>query len=526
METLKKYCFLILTSMCVVAAFGQKKHSHKFKATFALAEKNFQYGYYQDALNHYMKIYSEDTLDIDLNYKIALCHYYERHHPDSIIRFLLHDDASSIPDVQLLLGKLFHLKHDFNQARLHYEKYKSFSDKKRKVSNTEIERLIGISNRAESELKSPHTAIIKNLGPQINSKYHEYVPLITGDGATMFFTSRRPKGIGDLKDVAGNYFEDIYVSKKTGMNWTQPVNLGKPVNSNDHDACVSISNDGKRMLLYRPAKNFTGGDIYESNFENNTWSQPKVLDENINSKDGNESSACISRDGNFLIFSSNKSGGIGGKDLYMCRKLPNEKWSKPLNLGSTINTPYDEDAPFLTANDRNLYFSSKGHNTIGEYDIFKSQFDIENNTWSVPENLGYPLNNVSDDIFFVINSDESVGFYSSEKEEGFGGEDIYQVDLLYSENEIHCRHAVLFEDGSEKTKTVRGKVTVTDNITRQTTGIYFSNRNNGKLVINVTPYHAYNVSVEAEGYEDYSFFLDQLNPENENREITIELKRK
>ncbi|MFN6038778.1 MAG: hypothetical protein ACK452_09960 [Bacteroidota bacterium] len=511
--------------MCFQAN-AQKKHSAKFKKVFALAEKNFEYGYYDDALKNYLKIYSEDTMDVELNYKIALCHYYEKHHPDSIVNFLMHDDASNIPDVQLLLGKLFHRKHNFKEAKAHYEKYKKFPASKRSIKDDEINRLINISDRAEAELKTPHTAIIKNLGSKINTKNDEYVPLPSVNGNKLFFTSKRPGGIGNLKDVAGNYFEDIYVSDKEGLGWSEPVNLGKPINSKDHDACVTISVNGKYMLLYRPAKNNIGGDIYESFYENNKWTEPSVLGTNINSKEGNESSACISSDGNYLIFSSNKKGGFGGKDLYMCKKLPNGNWSKANNLGKEVNTPFDEDAPYMMSNDRTVYFSSRGHSTIGGFDVFRSEYNSENNSWSIPENLGYPINNVGDDIFFVMSSDEKRGFYSSEKDEGFGGEDIYQIELLYNENEIHTRKISVYEFGSEKTKPIKAKAVVKDNSTNQISGNYQSRNNNGRLIIDVKPYHNYSVTLQSEGYNDFTFELDQLKPDNEGREISIELKKK
>ena len=523
--SLKNISLILIVLFCLQSN-AQKKHSAKFKKVFALAEKNFEYGYYDDALKNYLKIYSEDTMDVELNYKIAICHYFEKHPPDSIIYFLMHDDASNIPDVQLLLGKLFHRKQNFKEAKAHYEKYKKFPAGKRSVKDEEINRLINISERAETELKTPHTAIIKNLGPKINTKNEEYVPLPSENGNKLFFTSKRPGGVGNLKDVAGNYFEDIYVSEKEGLGWSEPINLGKPINSKDHDACVSISVSGKYMLLYRPAKNNIGGDLYESLFENNKWTEPKILGSNINSTEGNESSACMSSDGNYLIFSSNKKGGYGGKDLYMCKKLPNGKWSKANNLGKEINTPYDEDAPFMMSNDRTVYFSSRGHSTIGEFDVFRSEYNPENNSWSVPYNLGYPINNVGDDIFFVMSSDEKKGYYSSEKDEGFGGEDIYQIELLYDETEIHTRKISVYEYGSEKTKPVKVKAIVKDNLNNEISGNYQSRKNNGKLIIDVKPYRTYSVTLQSEGFSDFTFELDQLKPDNEGREISIELKKK
>lgn len=512
--------------LCAIVSTAQVKHSRKFKHIFALAEKNYDFGYYRDALENYMKIYKEDTNDIQLNYKIAMCHYYEKHHPDSIIPFLLHDDASDIPEVQYLLGKLFHLKHDFAQAEKHYQHYKTFPPERREVKDQEVERLIDISQRADEAMKHPHKGVIVNLGQKINSKYGDYVPVITPDETMMFFTSRRPGGTGNLKDVAGNYYEDIYQSKKSAGGWSEPVNLGMPVNTADHDACVGIAPDGKHMLLYRPSKDKTSGDIYESVLAGDKWSQPQRLDDHINTGEGNETSACISMDGNYLFFSSDKPGGYGGKDIYRCKKLPNGKWGLPVNAGPAINTMYDEDAPFLSSDDRVLYFSSKGHNTIGEYDVFRSEYNAAEDAWGMPENMGFPVNSVADDIFFVICADGYHGYYSSEKDNGYGGEDIYMIDMHYSENDIKVRPAAVFEKGSGETKPVKAKVTIVDDDTHQVVGYYTSNQRNGKFILMVSPFRSYSLTVEAEGYQPQRVVIDQLTPENEEQEIKIELMPK
>jgi hypothetical protein len=517
--------FLLLL-LSFLHSSGQVKHSRKFKHVFALAEKNFDFGYYNDALVNYMKIYKEDTNDIQLNYKIALCHYNEEHHPDSIIPFLLHDDASDLPEVQFLLGKLFHLKHNFKQAEKHYLRYKTFSPDKREVNDAEIERLIEISRRADEAMKHPHKGVIVNLGQKINSKFNDYVPLITPDESIMFFTSRRPGGTGNLRDEKGNYYEDIYFSKKVSSGWTEPVNLGSPVNSNDHDACVGIAPDGKGILLYRPSKDKQSGDIYETRLQNEKWGLPVKLDDHINTTDGKETSACISLDGQFLYFSSDKPGGFGGKDIYRCTRLPNGKWGLPVNLGPVINTIYDEDAPFLSADDRVLYFSSKGHATIGEYDIFKSEFNTEENCWGLPENMGFPVNSVGNDIFFVMSADGYHGYYSSQKDNGYGGEDIYLIDMHYSENDVKIRSGYIFENGSQQSKPVKAKITLVDDETNQVLGYYTSNLRNGKFILMVSPFRTYSLNIEAEGYQPYNLQVDQLTPENEEKELKIELNKK
>jgi hypothetical protein len=512
---------LFLTAITITA---QVKHSHQFKHVFDIAEKNYDYGYYKDALTNYMKIYREDSNDIQLNYKIAMCHYYEKHSPDSIIHFLLHDDASDISDVQLLLGKLFHLKHNFSEAEKHFMCYKKFPLEKRSVSDADVDRLIEMTHRAEEAMKYPRNGKIVNLGKNINSPFHEYVPIITSGDSLMFFTSRRPGSTGGAQDVLGNYFEDIYVSRKVNSQWGAPVNIGPPVNTKDHDACVALAPDGMHMLLYRPEKNKTGGDLYETRFQNNAWSAPVKLDDHINSKGGTETSACISMDGEFLFYSSDKFGGFGGKDIYRCKRLPNGKWGLPVNLGEEINTSFDEDAPFLSSDDRFLYFSSKGHTTIGGFDVFKSEYNEDNFSWSFPRNLGYPINSVSDDVFFVISADGYQGYYSSEKDDGFGGEDIYLVDMHYDESDVRVRHVYVFEKGASIPKPIKAKVTLHEEGNKQLAGYYISNQMSGKMIILVSPYKTYSATVEAEGYTPATVSVEQLTPENEDAAIKVELQ--
>ncbi|MBC7865766.1 MAG: PD40 domain-containing protein, partial [Bacteroidia bacterium] len=273
-------------------------------------------------------------------------------------------------------------------------------------------------------------------------------------------------------------------------------------------------------------KDKTKGDIYETIFQDNTWITPVKLEDHINTANGNEASACISKDGEFLFFSSDKPGGLGGKDLYRCKKLPNGKWSLPVNCGPMINTVYDEDAPFLSADDKVLYFSSKGHTTIGEFDIFKSDCDMEENSFSTPQNMGYPVNSVGDDIFFVICQDGYHGYYSSEKDNGFGGEDIYLIDMHYSENDVKVRAGYVYEKGAADSKPLKAKISLVDNETKQAIGYYTSNLRNGKFILLVSPFRTYSLNIEADGYKAQTLQVDQLTPENEEQEFKIELDPK
>ena len=179
------------------------------------------------------------------------------------------------------------------------------------------------------------------------------------------------------------------------------------------------------MLIYKGEK---GGDIWESIRINNEWQEPYELNSTINSQ-YQETSASYSPDGKLLYFVSNRPDGIGGKDIYVSEIQENGLWGKAENLGTTINTPMDEEAVFIGGDGNTMYFSSKGHMTMGGYDIFKSE--RVDGQWSEPVNIGYPINTADDDIFYVEDADGKYGYYSSERAEGVGSQDIYVIQYVF-----------------------------------------------------------------------------------------------
>jgi Tol biopolymer transport system component len=207
-----------------------------------------------------------------------------------------------------------------------------------------------------------------------------------------------------------------------------------------------------------------------------------------------ETSACFSNDTNEIYFSSNRPGGFGGKDLYRIRKLPNGKWGAPFNLGSSINTVYDDDAPFLHPDGVTLYFSSKGHNTMGDYDVYKSTLNKETNQFSMAENLGYPINDVGSDIFFVLSVDGQRGYYSSIKDETFGGVDIYQIDTRFGDNDLMVKRGTSYIDNAPSGV----KITLIEKDTHQEVGHYSSNPNTGKFILIVNPLKSYIALAESD----------------------------
>jgi hypothetical protein len=217
-----------------------------------------------------------------------------------------------------------------------------------------------------------------------------------------------------------------------------------------------------------------------------------------------ESSACFSTDTSEIFFSSNRPGGLGGKDLYRIKKLPDGSWSPAMNLGPNVNTPYDDDAPYLHPDGVTLYFSSKGHNSMGEHDVFKCIWDRFENKFTQAMNLGYPINDVGNDIFFVLSVDSQRGYYSSSRSENLGGTDLYEVDTRFEETDLQVRTGRILLG----TQYGRGRITLTEKGSGALNGYYSSHPQTGKFILVINPAKSYDLEIESEGYETQHAVLE------------------
>jgi outer membrane protein OmpA-like peptidoglycan-associated protein len=251
----------------------------------------------------------------------------------------------------------------------------------------------------------------------------------------LFFTSRRPFGKAKRIKIDNKFNEDIYMAPMEAGTFQKAIRYHKPFNTDNNDALVGISAEGNTLILYRGA--IQGGTILISSYhpEKGKWTRPRSVTGRLRSKQG-ETSACFSPDGRELYFvSQNQKLSRGGKDILYTVLDSKGKWMKPLNAGVTINTPYDEEGIFITPDNRFLYFASEGHNSMGGFDIFRSE-RLENGRWSEPENLGYPINTPDDEIFFITDQTGIHGYYSAINDRGVGAKDICRVVFLGSEKEL------------------------------------------------------------------------------------------
>jgi len=310
-----------------------------------------------------------------------------------------------------------------------------------------------------SGLPGPFDAVMEkvpsqgtNLGKKVNSPHSDFGPIICPDGVSLYFTSDRPGGMGG---------QDVWVSRREKGSWTKARNLGPPINTPGDEGAdsFSISEDA----LYFTACDRDGGlggcDIYVSYRLGEKWSNPENLGPPINTEH-NDSNASISSDGDFIIFTSDRPGGLGGQDLWIAKRgekirklMPgfetSGRWQEPENLGPNVNTEDWDGVGFIMPDNRTLYFSSRGRGGFGLADIFRS-LRLEDG-FGEAENMGEIINTPRDDIYFTQPGSGDLAYYSSDRAGGLGMEDIYSIPiplLIPKRTLVIIRGKIMDEAGS------------------------------------------------------------------------------
>jgi outer membrane protein OmpA-like peptidoglycan-associated protein len=542
--------FTIITIICSLSIYNLSAQQESFEDEFNRAEKIFTQVYqhgknealtyskegYADARILFQDLYKRDSTNANVAFKLGVCFLSSRRYRPMAIPFFKKAAADvtnnyneSSPKERKapliaykFLGDAYHLNYQFDNAIEAYQKFIAVMATHLNLDKTllvEANRNIEMCTTGKMLVANPVKIKIQNLGATVNSTYADYSPVLSADQQTLFFTSRRPDTRGGLKDPDGNFMEDIYKSAKLNTGWSKAINIGSPVNTDQHEASVGISPDGQTILIYKDDKG--DGNIYSTTLNGDVWSVPVKLNENINSKYW-EPSAFISADGNTIYFTSNKPGGYGGRDLYKSNRSPDGDWGKSINLGSAINSPYDEDAPFIHPNGITLFFSSNAHSTMGGFDIFTSILSNDS-VWAEPMNIGYPINTTDDDIFYVVSPNGLNAYFSSFRDGGFGEKDNYIATFLEKKEIplILVKGVILDETNKPAQNAI---ITVTDNETERVIAVYHANPKTGEFLFILQPGKNYNITYKADKRLFYSENMEipkETNYNEVNREIFL-----
>lgn len=438
-----------LITLCVFALnFSLKAIDGPDQVKMVMAKQKLYAGQFIGALNLYKEVLAKNQDDASVLYYVGYCNYELKKY--DLAAEHLHKAIATNKDVKpethLVLGKIYLTQEKVNEALTEFNAYKS-SAKSKDAQLEDVDVYIEHCNNAKKYLASPNNDIkIANLGTAVNSKFDDQTPCISADGMKLVFTTRRPQTTDSPTDIEGDgkYFQDIYISNWDTINkkWMESDEVSGNVNTEAHDACTSISPDGKQIFLYKndlKDNESRGGDIFVSKVISNKWKTPEPLGKPVNTTYW-EGGACISPDGKTLFFISERKGGYGHADIWMVKRINKKEWGKPVNLGPEINSEYDEVGAFLAPDGKTLFFSSNGKGSMGSYDIFKST--LEGDKWSKPVNLGFPINTVYKDGPLVVSADAKLAYFASERPGGLGESDIYSADI--------SKYGIFEKDGKKK----------------------------------------------------------------------------
>ena len=514
---MKKHLLLVI--LISLSTFFYAQEDGLTKVTPELAANKMKVGNYEDALVDYLQLLNIDSRNESYNYNVGVCYLNNNVNKGKAVPYLeiVTRKEKHDPNADYLLGRAYQYANRFDDAIGAFKKFKQ--DAKGTAFNlVDADLQIQHCINAKELMKFPVDVVFQNLGANINSEYSDYYPFVTSNESLIIYNTKRPEKNAE-KLENGNYSNSIYISKVNNGEYMKASPVGAPINAgNSGMEVIGLSENGENLLLYMP-EGLGKGNIFISKLDAHAeYSKPEKLDAKINSG-GDEIAASISSDGNTLYFASNRKGGIGGTDIYICKKA-GKKWSEPKNAGTEINTPYDEDFPNISPNGKILYFSSKGHTSMGGYDIFKSNYNETTNTFSSSKNLGYPINTTDDDMNFRISNNAKYGYIASAKAGGLGDFDIYRVTF----NEVESDYSVVIGQFSTNYNVDLNYndvfISVNDNITNELVGNYLPNPANGRFVV-ILPPGKYQMTIDAPGFKTVTKNIEIFDKVSYQAEINM-----
>ncbi len=383
--------------------------------------------YYVDALSDFLQVYKRGYQNnANINYRIGICYLNIPGQKDkSIPYFELAKQSVSLKykdgnlkeknapiDVYLYLGNAYRVNNRLTEAIASYKQYKELLPDDEINLHKYVDKQIEACNIASDFMSTPVELEFVNMGKTINSNNDDYKAVISGDGNTLLYMHRLP------------FYDAVYYSVKVNGQWTTSENITPQLMSDGDQYVTGVSYDGKTLLLTKEDE--FNSDIFISRYDDNRWTKSQPLGSNINTKYW-ESHACLSKDERKLYFASNRNGGVGEMDLYVSELTPEGIFGPAKNI-TELNTELNEDTPFITLDGKHLFYSSQSYVNMGGYDVFVSELE-NNNNWSVPENMGYPISTTDDDLFYYPVKNNQVALYSRIDTSGFGGMDIYEIQF-------------------------------------------------------------------------------------------------
>lgn len=501
---MKNRLFLLILMLISLNVFAQSQKD--IKEAFLDGEYFLAYDEYVDALPFYKKVYDVNPENANINYKLGLCYLNIPGQKDQAIPYFLkavknvspdykegnYKEVAAPVDAYFFLGNAYQIQNNLVDAEKNYKIYLDYLDPSDTANINFVNQNILSCQYAGEIIENRVYFELKNIGKVINTASNDFDAVISGDGTTLVYMS-------SLK-----FYDALFYSRKNSNgDWGFPVNITPDIKSDGDYYPTGISYNGDSLLLSRN-DNFNS-DLYISVIKDGQWTPASKLGSNINSKFW-ESHASFSKDGKTIFFTSNRTGGYGGLDIYKTVKQSDGTWGKPKNLGPVINSQFNEETPFISDDMKTLFFSSQGHKTMGGFDIFSSELS-SGGQWQEPQNIGYPINSTDDDLFFIPIDNGIGGFFSfAGGDPNYGMNDIYYLNIFSDKNPrtVEISGRVVLAGGVDKPVKVSIEGGSADSPVMKSTLT-----ENGNFVFTSNVPGTYNMKIESDGYisETRSFNL-------------------
>jgi tetratricopeptide (TPR) repeat protein len=401
------------------------------------AEQLFQAGRFFEAAENFERVQAAIPGDVEVLTRLGMC-AFQKSQPEEarrLFNYIIDEKKEKTdPEVYFWLARTLHFQRDFGAAIYYYKLFLKNTNDRNDFHFFVVDNIKRcVSGMSLANISSE--MLVENLGDGINSQGDDFAPLPSPKYPNrLYFSSAREGNIGGLRDQNGlekgekrNYTADMFVAELEGGVWNLPTALSSLLNTARQEQLLDFSENGQILYFFRGFSLFSGEiltDTAAARDEQRVQQTSAMLPFRPEMADG---SPCFFRD-SFVVFSSRLKGGQGGADLYwsVFSKQKN-KWSMARNLGEMVNSGYDETSPFLSKDGRTLYFSSNSTASMGGFDVFSSKFEDAKNAWSLPKNLGLPINSPGDDQFFRLSANGTEAYFSSDRFGGFGGRDLFIV---------------------------------------------------------------------------------------------------
>lgn len=505
--------------VCIVAAFlfmysTVCAQNIDEKKLYESAKEKILNENFEEAIEELLQLYQINPQNSDYQYYLAVCYLNTNGNKSKAIPYLENVVKTNghNPNAEFLLGRAYQFANRFSEALEYFQKFKlagKGNPENLKLVDLEIQHCFN----ARELIKFPVNVTFYNLGKNINSPYADYYPFVDERETFLVFNSNRPLNNKSEKLPNGQYKNSILVSKVVNGEYMEASVLGEPVcKGNSGEEIVGMSSNGRILIIHK------NGKLYTSEMNDfGVFQKLEPLPPSINNA-GDVIAASINNDYTEIYFASNRKGGYGGTDLYVCRKLNNGRWAEPENLGPSINTEYDEDFPNLSPDEKYLFFSSKGHGSMGGYDIFKATKNPATGKFENPKNIGYPINTSYDDMNFRISKTGRYAYMASIRGNGFGDYDIYRIVLNDEEPEFTL---IIGEIKASPPLTDFSDVSIQVHQLHngELVGNYLPNPHTGRYVM-ILPPGKYKMHVEHPDYKPYDTTLEVFDKASYQSEIS------